>query len=124
MTDNCAPALIWISARGHEQAVSDPTMTKYEYQPLSPAPHTGIFEEVNVFGSATGGAAFVTEGDALPAAPRGFTWRPLGTLSVAELRQRAEEYRRMADTARTAQVKEGLLRLAERFDALADRRGG
>ena len=74
-------------------------MTSDEFQPRSPAPHTGLFEEVNVFGAKTGLAVFVKAGDMLPAAPRGFGWRPLGTLSVTELRRRAEEYREMAATA-------------------------
>jgi hypothetical protein len=84
-------------------------------------PHTGVFEEINIFGARTG-QAFVTKGDMMPAAPRGFAWRPLGALSVAELRQRAEQYREMATAARTAVAKEGLLKLSKRFDALADRR--
>lgn len=93
-----------------------------DYHPLSRAPHTGPFEELNIFGVPTGIVAFVTKGEPLPGAPRGFMWRPLGGLSVAELRQRAEQYRSMAATARTTQALEGLLRLAERFEVLADQR--
>ena len=94
-----------------------------EYHPKTLAPHTGIFEEIDVFGTTTGAAAFVREGEPFPGAPRGFMWRMLGKLPIAELRYRAEEFRRMATTAGTTRAVEGLLRLSERFDALADQRG-
>ncbi len=54
--------------------------------------------------------------------PRGQGLRRISEQSVDELRWRASEYRRMAPTASTCQVAEGLLRLADRFDAEADRR--
>jgi molecular chaperone GrpE (heat shock protein) len=41
---------------------------------------------------------------------------------IAELRNRAAEYRRMAETARIKDTAAGLLRLADRFDDLADQR--
>ena len=44
-------------------------------QARRPAPATGHYEELNVFGSHTGKTAHVTEGEPLPGAPRGFTWR-------------------------------------------------
>jgi hypothetical protein len=44
---------------------------------------------------------------------------PLSELSARELRSRALEYREMAGSATTAVVYAGLLRLAERFEALA-----
>ena len=97
-------------------------MTRDEYLPLSPAPHTGIFEELDVFGSPTGVVAFVNKGELLPGAPRSFTWRPLRELSLAELRARATEYREMAQAARTEQARQGLLRLSERFEELAEQR--
>jgi hypothetical protein len=49
-----------------------------------------------------------------------FTRRPLAEHPVAELRARADDYRLMAMTARTEVVRASLLRLAGRFDALAD----
>jgi hypothetical protein len=39
--------------------------------------------------------------------------------TVSELRTRADELRRMAQTARTADVHAALVALAERFEALA-----
>ena len=48
-------------------------------------------------------------------------WLPLSQRSVAEIRAKAAEYRRMAASARTMQVVGGLLRLADRFDAFAQR---
>ena len=39
------------------------------------APSAGTYEERNVLGSPTGFRVTVAEGEVLPAAPRGFTWR-------------------------------------------------
>jgi hypothetical protein len=50
-------------------------------------------------------------------------WRPQAQRSVAELRARATEYRRMAATATTEQVMRALHALAYPFDKLADQRG-
>ena len=47
---------------------------------------------------------------------------PLSHRSSAELRARAAEYRRMAASAHTIAVAEALLKIAARFDALADTR--
>jgi hypothetical protein len=41
---------------------------------------------------------------------------------ITELRNRAAEYRRMAETARIKDTVASLLRLADRFDDLADQR--
>jgi len=94
-------------------------MSLDEYLPGTAAPHTGFFEEFNVFGTETGAVTFVNEGESLPGAPRGFTWRPIRSLSLAELRERAAHYRQMAATARTEQAVDGLLKLAQRFETLA-----
>ena len=97
-------------------------MASDEDLPGGRAPTSGLYEELNVFGTPTGTTVFVSEGDGLPGTPRGFSWRPLAERSVAELRERAKRYRAMAATATTEQAMEGLEKLAERFDALADRR--
>jgi hypothetical protein len=47
---------------------------------------------------------------------------PLSQRSSAELRAQAAEYRRMADSARTFAAAAALLKIADRYDALADRR--
>ena len=47
---------------------------------------------------------------------------PLSERPVATLRMQAEQYRRMAATARTAVTQGSLLKLADRIDALADQR--
>ena len=44
---------------------------------------------------------------------------PISMRTAAQLRDRAEELRRMALTARTADTKTSLIALAERFDAIA-----
>jgi hypothetical protein len=39
------------------------------------APATGKYELLNLFGSRTGMTEQVVEGEPLPKAPRGYTWR-------------------------------------------------
>lgn len=46
-----------------------------EHKPGEPAPHTGDYEELNVFGSPTGWSRHVRKGEPLPALPRGCSWR-------------------------------------------------
>lgn len=97
-------------------------MAHNEFQPGAIAPDSGLYEELNVFGTPTGRAVTVTQGETFPALPRGFSWRPLSSLSASELRARAQHYRQMAGTATTSMVMTELLKLATRFDALADQR--
>ena len=52
-------------------------MAREEHQPGTRAPETGLYEELNIFGSSTGRVEHVREGERLPLAPRGFTWRHL-----------------------------------------------
>jgi len=53
-----------------------PHMTnRKEHQPGTCAPITGRFEELNIFGSPTGKIEHVREGERLPPAPQGFSWR-------------------------------------------------
>ena len=42
-------------------------------------------------------------------------------LTSEQLRARAQEYREMARTANSADIADGLIRLAERFESLAKR---
>ena len=46
-----------------------------EHQPETHAPLTGHDEELNIFGTPTGKVEHVREGERLPHAPRGFSWR-------------------------------------------------
>ena len=50
-------------------------MTSREYPTGMRAPTAGIYEQRNVLGTPTGVRVTVVQGDVLPAAPRGFTWR-------------------------------------------------
>jgi len=93
-----------------------------DHYPGEVAPRSGVYEELNVFGTRTGRVVVVAKDEEFPAAARGFSWRPLSERSVAELRARAAEYRRLAETARTATVMDGLRKVAERIDAIADQR--
>jgi hypothetical protein len=51
-------------------------MPEAEYQPGDPAPVSGVFHEVNIFGTPTVLTAQVEAGDPLPGAPVGFHWVP------------------------------------------------
>ncbi|MGC1409457.1 MAG: hypothetical protein WA864_10990 [Acetobacteraceae bacterium] len=97
-------------------------MAPNAYQPGESAPSSGRYQEVNIFGAPTGTLVLMTEGEKLPPAPRGFTWRPLSDRSASELREEAAKYRRMAETATTKSVMDGLRRIAERLDILADQK--
>ena len=48
---------------------------RQEHQPGTQAPATGRYEQLNIFGTPTGVVEHVREGERLPDAPRGFTWR-------------------------------------------------
>jgi len=45
---------------------------------------------------------------------------PLDALTAEQLRDRARSYREMAETATSSATKDGLIRLAEQFEALAE----
>ena len=46
-----------------------------EHRPGEPASATGLYHEVNVFGTRTGRTVRAERGERLPSAPRGFGWR-------------------------------------------------
>ncbi|HET6195458.1 MAG TPA: hypothetical protein VFE12_06885 [Acetobacteraceae bacterium] len=50
-------------------------MTGCEFPPGASAPVAGTYEQRSVLGAPTGHRVTVAHGEALPAAPRGFTWR-------------------------------------------------
>ena len=113
--------LTWISDQvGTSDYVAD--MERCEFQPGDLAPATGEYEQLNVFGTSTGWVELMQEGEPFPKAPRGFSWRPLSERSAEELRAQAAENRRMAETARTETARSGLLKLAARLEALAEKR--
>ena len=97
-------------------------MVHDEFVPGEQAPSFGLYQELDVYGTPTGRVVAMVQEETFPAAPRGFKWRALTELSVSELRAKATQYRAMAGTATTEAVMTALLRLAERFDALADQR--
>ena len=49
-------------------------------------------------------------------------WNHLTLRSPAELREQADAYRRVGQTARMINVREALFKLADQFDGLADQR--
>lgn len=46
-----------------------------EHRPGDPAPASGLYHEVNIFGTPTGRSVRLGHGEPLPQAPRGFGWR-------------------------------------------------
>jgi hypothetical protein len=48
-----------------------------EHAPTDKAPASGRYEQLNIFGTPTGTTAHVREGETLPAAPLGYTWRQI-----------------------------------------------
>ncbi len=46
-----------------------------DHSPGDLAPETGHYEEHNIFGTPSGRIVHANEGEPLPFAPRGFTWR-------------------------------------------------
>jgi len=99
-------------------------MDQGEYLPGESAQHSGVYQELNVLGTFTGHGVMVTKGERLPPLPRGFTWRHVprnlpSELSSADALARAAEYRQMAATASTSEVRDALLRVAVRFEELA-----
>jgi hypothetical protein len=107
---------------GRQTVVSLIVMAHSEAYPGEPAPGSGPYEELNVFGTPTGKTIFVLEGEELPSTPRGFSWRSLADRSAVELRNRAARFRAMADTASDPQTMNSLRKLAEQFQALANER--
>jgi hypothetical protein len=93
-----------------------------EHRPGERALMPGVYEELNVFGTPTGRLALMAAGDQIPAAPRGFRWRPLSELRVAELRALAARYWSMGATAASIEVMEALQRIATRIHTMADQR--
>ena len=49
-------------------------MTGQEFLPGMQVPVAGTYEQRNVLGTTTGVRVIMAQGDALPLAPRGFTW--------------------------------------------------
>jgi hypothetical protein len=45
-----------------------------EYSAGIPAPASGTYETLNLFGRRTGHRVVLAQGEILPALPRGFTW--------------------------------------------------
>ena len=106
----------------------------------SRAPVSGDYELLNVFGSRTGETVAIVEGEFLPAAPIGFSWRlikvspvmarlsvfdrkpPLSMLTATQLLELAGEFRAMALTASTPAVRQSLNTLVVRYVMLAAKR--
>jgi hypothetical protein len=94
-------------------------MISADYPPGTRAPSTASYEELNVLGARTGKVIVAQEGNDLPSAPRGFTWRPQLQRLATELRDLAQQIRRVAATATALDRRDSLLRLSRKIVALA-----
>jgi hypothetical protein len=94
-------------------------MISADYPPGARAPLTASYEELNVLGARTGKVIVAQEGNDLPSAPRGFTWRPQLRRLATELRDLAQQIRRVAATATPLETRDSLLRLSRKIVALA-----
>ena len=94
-----------------------------DVRPGQPAPASGCYQLLNVFGTPSGEETIVEQGSPTPGAPRGYMWQlkgaALSLLSPEHLLERAAEIRAMAGSARSMDAANGLIRLAERFEKLA-----
>jgi hypothetical protein len=55
------------------------------------APDTGRYEALNIFGARTGRMVHAEDGEALPAAPHGFTWRRIADEADADLTDQSQQ---------------------------------
>jgi hypothetical protein len=73
-------------------------LTRSEYVPTDDAPLSGGYELLNIFGTPTGEAVSASEGERLPAAPLGYSWRLMAVDEPLEVARRRvlEAERRIA----------------------------
>ena len=81
----------------------------FEYDPMDHVPVSGRYELLNVFGTATGEAVSAMEGDRLPGAPRGYSWRQVAVDEPLELARR-----RVLEAAKRIDRQTALVRQMER----------
>ena len=80
-----------------------------EHVPMDGAPALGQYELLNIFGTATGEAVSASEGERLPAAPRGYSWRQVAVDEPLELARR-----RVLEAAKRIERQTALVRQMER----------
>lgn len=68
-----AEALLRLGARYREMARQ--RVGTLIHQGGEPASQGGVYQQLNIFGTPTDTTIRVEQGEPLPAAPRGFTWR-------------------------------------------------
>lgn len=64
-----------INNQDHHMRYSRAWLSGRNTSPARMRPATGDYEELNVFGARIGKVEYVHEGEQLPSAPLGFTWR-------------------------------------------------
>ena len=63
-------------------------LTRFELDPTDDAPASGRYELLNIFGTPTSEAVSASEGERLPAAPLGYTWRLIAVDEPLEVARR------------------------------------
>jgi hypothetical protein len=86
-------------------------LRRSEHTPTDNAPASGRYELLNVFGTPTGEAVSISEGERLPAAPRSYTWRLVAVDEPLEVARR-----RVLEAEKRVARQESLVQLMERRD--------
>ena len=84
-------------------------LRRSEYDPSDVAPASGRYELLNIFGTATGEAVAASEGERLPAIPRGYSWRQVAADEPLEVARR-----RVLEAERRVERQMVLVRQMER----------
>jgi hypothetical protein len=84
-------------------------LRRSEHTPTDHASASGRYELLNVFGTPTGEAVSVSEGERLPAAPRSYTWRLVANDEPLEVARR-----RVLEAEKRVARQETLVQLTER----------
>ena len=75
-TEDVQTALLRLAARFDRLTNKVQLARTPEYKPGQPASASGLYHEVNIFGTPTGRTERVGHGERLPRGPRGWGWRP------------------------------------------------
>ena len=74
-TEDVQTGLLGLAARFDRRANEVQVARMPEHKPGQPSSASGLYHEVNIFGTPTGRTERVDHGDRLPRGPRGWGWR-------------------------------------------------
>jgi hypothetical protein len=95
-------------------------MTQKQFYSGEAARDTDVYRQLNIFDVPTG--MTVRQGETFSGLSRGFRVQWLLTQSAHKLRNWAARCRRLAGAAMTTQVRDDLLKVTQRFEALVHQR--